>query len=679
MNNYEYLLSDISILKGVGKSLSNKFKRKNINTIFDLILSKPSKYIDRSIETKIKDLHIGKIQTVTILVEKYNFPRVRNLPNKVICSDDTGKLDCIFFNSYEGYIKKILPLNKLVTISGKIGFFKGRYQITNPTHVNTDKNKIKKIHSNYSLTEGISHNVFSKTIVEALSNLPTINEWLSPEILNKFDNISWNEAITNMHNPKKDYDDKKCINRLIFDEILSTFLINSNIKKKFKRKKKLPKKIKFALTNSIEKQIGFRLTIDQNNAIDEINNDISSNERMFRLLQGDVGTGKTIVALIAAQNVILNEYQVAFMAPTEILAKQHFNLYKKVFKDSTKASLLTGKTEYKKRKNILKNLENNNIKIIFGTHALFQKKIKFKKLGLIIVDEQHKFGVNQIKKLSEKGDANSDVLVMSATPIPRTMMMTLYGDMDVTLIKSKPKNRKEINTYTKDVNKINDVINFIEKEIKNDSQVFWVCPLIEESKKIDHQSSIVRYKYLNKKFKDKVGLIHGSIDKKDRDEILNKFLHNEIKVLVSTTVIEVGIDFPNATCIVIEDSNKFGLSQLHQLRGRVGRGEKQSSCILLFKSSLSENARKRLKILKSSNDGFLIAEEDLKLRGYGDLLGFQQSGQKTFRLADPIINEDLFQLAEKEIKFIEKENINLSKYNSLLKLYDRADIINELI
>ena len=300
-------------------------------------------------------------------------------------------------------------------------------------------------------------------------------------------------------------------------------------------------------------------------------------------------------------------------------------------------------------------------------------------MGLIIVDEQHKFGVNQRKKLSEKGDANSDVLVMSATPIPRTMMMTLYGDMDVTLIKSKPKNRKEINTYTKDVNKINDVINFIKKEIKNDSQVFWVCPLIEESKKIDHQSSIVRYKYLNKIFKDKVGLIHGSIDKKDRDEILNKFLHNEIKVLVSTTVIEVGIDFPNATCIVIEDSNKFGLSQLHQLRGRVGRGEKQSSCILLFKSSLSENARKRLKILKSSNDGFLIAEEDLKLRGYGDLLGFQQSGQKTFRLADPIINEDLFQLAEKEIKFIEKENINLSKYNSLLKLYDRADIINELI
>ena len=679
MNNYEYLLSDISILKGVGKSLATKFKRKKINTIFDLILSIPSKYVDRSIETKVKDLHIGKIQTITLMVEKYNFPRIRNLPKKVICSDNTGKLDCIFFNSYEGYIKKILPLNKIVTISGKISFFRGRYQITNPTHVSTDKNKIKKIHSNYNLTEGISDNIFNKTIYDALSNLPKLDEWLSSEILRKFDNVSWNEAIINLHNPKNNDLEKKYINRLIFDEILSTFLINSNIKKNFKRKIKFPKRINFNLINKIEKKTGFKLTSDQNNAISEINQDISSNRRMFRLLQGDVGSGKTIVSLITCQNVILNDYQVAFMAPTAILAKQHYNLYKNIFGDSLTVDLLTGKTEYKKKKDILKKLESHEINIIFGTHALFQEKIKFKRLGLIIVDEQHKFGVNQRKKLSEKGSSNCDVLVMSATPIPRTMMMTLYGDMDVTLIKSKPKNRKEILTYTKDINKIDDVINFIKKEIKNNNQVFWVCPLIEESKKVDHQSSIARYKYLTEVFKGQVGLIYGSIDKYEKEKILDKFLHNQIKILVSTTVIEVGIDFPNATCIIIEDSNKFGLSQLHQLRGRVGRGAKQSTCILLFKSSLSENARKRLKILKSSNDGFLIAEEDLKLRGYGDLLGFQQSGQKTFRLADPIINEDLFKLAEKEIIKIENTNMNLSKYNLLLKLYDRANIINELI
>ena len=679
MNNNEYLLSDISILKGVGKSLASKFKRKNIYTIFDLILSTPSNYIDRSIETKIKDLHVGKIHTLTVLVEKYNFPRIRNLPNKVICSDETGKLECIFFNSYEGYIKKILPINSLVTISGKISFFRGKYQITNPTHVSTDRDKVKKIHSTYRLTEGISDNIFNKTINEALKNLPKLDEWLSAEVLNNLDNISWNEAIENLHKPKKKLDEKKYINRLIFDEILSTFLINSNIRKNFKKKVKIQKKIYTNVTNFVEKKIGFNLTEDQQKAVKEINKDLYSKERMFRLLQGDVGSGKTVVSLISAHNVILNKCQVAFMAPTEILAKQHFNLFIKIFGKSIRADLLTGKTELKKRKQILLDLENNNIDIIFGTHALFQKKIKFNNLGLIIVDEQHKFGVNQRKKLSEKGGSNCDVLVMSATPIPRTMMMTLYGDMDITLIKSKPKHRKEIKTYTKDINKINDVIKFIESEISNKNQIFWVCPLIEESKKIDHQSSIVRYNYLVKLFNNKVGLLHGSIDKDEKDKILNDFLNNKINILVSTTVIEVGIDFPNATCIIIEDSNKFGLSQLHQLRGRVGRGSKQSSCILLYKSSLSENARKRLKILKSSNDGFYIAEEDLKLRGFGDLLGFQQSGQKTFRLANPILNADLFDLAEKEIKRIETNTKDLSKYNTLLKLYDRADIVNELI
>ncbi len=679
MNNYEYLLSDISVLKGVGKTLASNFRKKNINSIFDLILYSPSKYTDRSQETKIKDLHIGKVQTLTVLVEKYNFPRIRNLPNKVICSDETGKLDCIFFNSYEGYIKKILPINKYITLSGKINFFRGRYQITNPTHVSNDKNKIKKIHSSYSLTEGISDNIFNKVINQALENLPIMNEWLSSNALKILGNVSWNEAVVNLHKPKKSANDNKYINRLIFDEILSTFLINSKFRSNFKKKIKIPKKIDLKINNYVETKVGFKLTNDQLNAVNDINKDISSNKRMFRLLQGDVGSGKTIVSFIAAKNIINNNQQVAIMAPTEILAKQHYNLFVEIFGKKINSTLLTGKTDYKSRKSILQNLEKGKINIIFGTHSLFQKKIKYHKLGLIIVDEQHKFGVNQRKKLSEKGGLNCDVLVMSATPIPRTMMMTLYGDMDITLIKSKPENRKEIVTYTKNINKIDDVIKFINKEINNNNQIFWVCPLIEESKKIDHQSSVNRYNYLKKIFDNKVGLIHGLIKNDNKNEILNNFLKKKIKILVSTTVIEVGIDFPNATCIIIEDSNKFGLSQLHQLRGRVGRGVKESTCILLFKSSLSENAKKRLKILKNSNDGFLIAEEDLKIRGYGDLLGFQQSGQKNFRLADPVLNQDLFMLAEKEIKNIEKNKIDIKKYNVLLKLYDRADIVNLLV
>jgi len=317
--------------------------------------------------------------------------------------------------------------------------------------------------------------------------------------------------------------------------------------------------------------------------------------------------------------------------------------------------------------------------MIFGTHAIFQKKILFKKLGLIIIDEQHKFGVNQRKKLSDKGGDNCDVLLMSATPIPRTLTMTVYGDMDLSIIKEKPKSRKEVKTYSKLETKIDEVLKFINKEIDNDNQIFWVCPLIEESKKLDHVSAIKKYEFLNKIFPNKVALIHGKTNIEDKENILEKFLKKEFKILVSTTIIEVGIDFPNANIIIIENANKFGLSQLHQLRGRVGRGKKQSTCILMFKSSLSENAKKRLKILKNSTDGFQISEEDMKLRGFGDILGFKQSGIKIFKLADPIHNKDLFELAEKEIKSIETNKKNIAKYKTLMKLYDQADVINDIV
>ena len=396
---------------------------------------------------------------------------------------------------------------------------------------------------------------------------------------------------------------------------------------------------------------------------------------MFRLLQGDVGSGKTIVALLSALNVIESGYQVSFMAPTEILAKQHHKLTQTLFKGKIKSEILTGKSTYKDRKLILEKLKNNNINILFGTHSLFQEKVIYSKLGLIIIDEQHKFGVKQRKALSDKGGKNCDILVMSATPIPRTMIMTVFGDMDTSIIKEKPANRKPVITYSKSENKFSEILLFVKKQISNENQIFWVCPLIEESKKVDHQSSVSRYNDLRNIFGNRVGLLHGLITNEEKDQILNKFLNKEIDILVSTTVIEVGIDFPNANTIIIENSNKFGLSQLHQLRGRVGRGAKQSYCILMFKNSLSENARKRIKILKSTNDGFKISEEDMKLRGYGDLLGFKQSGMETFRMADPVQNEDLFNLAEKEIKYIESKNKNLVKFNQLLKLYDRVDVI----
>ena len=679
MTGYEYLLSDINTIKGVGDQTAKLLRRKNINTIFDLIWSLPKSNIDRTQITKIKDLQIGKIQTIVVNINKYNFPRIKNLPNKVMCSDETGKLECIFFNSYEGYIKKILPLGQIITISGKISYFRNKYQITNPTHIASDTNVIKKIHAKYSLTEGLNEKKYNIIINKVLENLPNLDEWLDKDVLKKFSNISWKDAVLQLHDPLNAKKKGAFLNRLIFDEILSVLLTNSSVRMAIKKIKKTKKKFNNNPLIEIKKKINFDLTFDQKKAIEEINQDLKSNQKMFRLLQGDVGSGKTIVSLISALNVISSGFQVCIMSPTEILANQHYRLAKELFNNDITIEMLTSKTERTRRSNIIKSLADNSLKLLIGTHSLFQEKVEYKKLGLIIIDEQHKFGVKQRKKLSDKGGKDCDILVMSATPIPRTMIMTIFGDMDTSIIKSKPKNRKPIKTYSKLDTKLDEVIAFVKRNLSNGNQVFWICPLIEESKKVDHQSSIKRFKDLNNIFKKKVGLLHGSLDKEEKNSILSDFLNKKIQILVSTTVIEVGIDFPNANLIVIENANKFGLSQLHQLRGRVGRGNNESSCILLFKSNLSGNARKRIHILKNSNDGFKISEDDMKLRGYGDLLGFKQSGMQTFRLADPVLNEDLFILAEKEVKKIESRPENIKKYNNLLKLYDRADILNDLV
>ncbi len=677
--NYEYLLSDLKSLKGVGLKTSNLLKRKKINNIFDLLWKLPKSYTDRSLSSKIKDLKIDEVQTITIIPQKYSFPRVRNLPNRVLCRDETGEIDCVFFNSYEGYIKKILPIGKEVTISGKIKYFRNKYQLTNPKYISEDSSLIKQKHNSYSLTEGISEKVYNKIILQIIKNLPEIDEWHSKDILKNFNSIGWNDSIKKLHEPENIGKFKENFyQRLAFDEIFSTFLVNSEIRKKIKKIKKTKKKFDTKKQSEIISKLDFSLTSDQTKTLNEINDDLCSDKKMFRLLQGDVGSGKTIVALLSALNTINSDFQVAVMAPTEILARQHFLLAKKIFPKNINIELLSGKSSYKDKKNILNKLIKKEIDIIFGTHALFQKKVEFKKLGLIIIDEQHKFGVSQRKKLSDKAGKDCDVLLMTATPIPRTLTMTIYGDMDLSIIREKPNNRKPVKTYSKIESKIEDVIKFIKKEIRLGNQIFWVCPLIEESKKIDHSSAVKKSEYLKKIFPNEVYLLHGKTTIEEKEKVLNKFLKNEFKILVSTTIIEVGIDFPNANVIIIENANKFGLSQLHQLRGRVGRGNKQSSCILMFKSNLSENAKKRINILKDSNDGFEISEEDMKLRGFGDILGFKQSGIKNFKLADPIHNHNLFILAEKEIKRIEKEKENISKFKPLIKLYDRADIINDI-
>jgi len=397
---------------------------------------------------------------------------------------------------------------------------------------------------------------------------------------------------------------------------------------------------------------------------------------MLRLLQGDVGSGKTIISLITSANVIQSGNQVALMAPTEILVNQHLNLAKKIFLNTNIViESLSGSADIKKKKIIHQDLMNGKINFIVGTHALFQEKVNFLNLGLIIIDEQHKFGVKQRLELIEKGGDNCDLLLMTATPIPRTLILSTYGDMDVSSLKNKPFTKTKTTTNVMSNKKINEVIYFLKEKIKENDQIFWVCPLIDESKKLILSNVEARFNFLKKHF-EKINFLHGKLSYEEKKIIMNDFLNKKIDVLVATTVVEVGIDNPNANTIVIENAERFGLSQLHQLRGRVGRGSANGECILVYSDGISENGKKRLKIIKESNDGFYIAEEDLKLRGFGDIIGFKQSGEKDFIIADPFYHSHLFDVAQKEIEYYEKNDLSFKKFELLLKFFKKDKIHN---
>ena len=680
MKKKDYIFENIKILKGVGKNTARYLRNKKIETIRDLLLEFPYGYTDRTNLITLDKLEAGKISTIKLKVIKYNFPRVRNLPNKVICEDEHSKIDIVFFNSREGYIRKVLPIQSNVVISGKVQTYKGKFQINNPEYISKldELSKVNKMIPKYNLTDGITEKIYNRIISQVLENIPNIEEWYDKKLISNLNLIDWNTSIAKLHDPNTNKKNKeKYIERLAFDEIFTNLLLMSSNRQKINRIKKEQKVFDDTISKKIIENFGFNLTNDQLKVIDEIKRDLSSRKKMFRILQGDVGSGKTICAFISISNTIESGYQCALMAPTDILAKQHFISANKTFKNTNiKIAFLSGKTLPKDRKVIVSDLKNGRIDLIIGTHALFQKKILFKKLGLAIIDEQHKFGVRQRMNLSKKGGNNCDLLVMSATPIPRTMLLAIYGDMDVSRINEKPKNRKEILTYSKSEKKINEIIEIVKKQIKLGNQVFWICPLIKESSFINHSSVEKRYHDLKKIFKDEMEILHGDIDGNLKEKILNQFLEGKTKIIISTTVIEVGIDFPNANLIIIENADKFGLAQLHQLRGRVGRGSKQGICILLFKESLSQKSIKRIRILKENNDGFKIAEEDLKLRGFGDLIGFQQSGDKYFKFVDPNKHNNLFEVAESYIKKINYQGGNIKNYEFLLKLYDKAEVLN---
>ena len=425
----------------------------------------------------------------------------------------------------------------------------------------------------------------------------------------------------------------------------------------------------------MSKIIPFNLTNDQKNCLDDIIKDMISERKMMRVLQGDVGSGKTIIALMASYLNCKSNYQTAIMVPTEILATQHYKNFKNILdKTNINIALLTGKTKLKNQKIIREKLKNNKIDILIGTHSLFQDKIEFSKLGLIVIDEQHKFGVKQRINLSLKGTNNTDVVLMTATPIPRTLVLTNYGDMNISTIKKKPFSNNNLTTLIKPIQKLDEVIAYVNQRMDSDDQIYWVCPLIDESEKLKLTAAIKRFESLKKKINYNIGLIHGSTKKEEKEKVMQDFINGKIRGIISTTVIEVGIDNPNANTIIIENAERFGLAQLHQLRGRVGRSGNEANCILLYSSAISETGKKRLKIMKASNDGFYISEEDLKLRGYGDIIGYQQSGEKNFMIADPIYHSHLFELAKNNLDLLDQNN--KSKYEILLKIFKKDRILN---
>ncbi len=680
--NFNFFFNPVSKVKGIGPKIKKLFNEKKIDTNIDLIFNFPYGLIDRTHCPKLNNLEIGKISTIFVKVRKHNFPRIRRLPNTVQCFDETGEINIVFFNSRENYIKEILPINSEVIISGKVNFYKNKYQITNPDYVTSINNeeKVTKIMPTYASLKGISNKTINKIYENIIKEIPDVPEWHRDHIIKNNKWFSFKDSLIQLHNPKKIEDlDKNSLTyeRISFDEIFSNLLIFAQIKKKIATIYKKPKLFSSDQRLKLIKNLSFTLTKDQETIIKEIDDSLKSDKKMIRLLQGDVGSGKTIISIITGLNVVAAGYQVALMCPTEILATQHLNLIRSLTKgQDINVEILSSGINKKRQIEIKKELVEGKINFLIGTHSLFQETVSFSNLGLIIIDEQHKFGVRQRINLSDKGGVNCDVLLMSATPIPRTLILSTYGDMDISTLKEKPFKKTTIVTNIIPEKKIPDLINLIKKKIESDQQIYWICPLIEESTKVNLTPVLERFKYITKFFPENVAVMHGNLKNDEKNIVMKSFLEKKFSILISTTVVEVGVDNPNANTIIIENSERFGLAQLHQLRGRVGRGIENGECILVYSKSISENGKKRLKILKESNDGFYISEQDLKLRGFGDIIGYKQSGQKDFIVADPMFHSHLFELAKQETDFYTQANLPIEKFNVLLKFFKKDKILN---
>ncbi len=669
------LFCSIDTLKGIGsryfKLVSNLIGGAKIS---DLLFHLPYNLIDRTYSCQINKIETGKIWTGLVTINEHIEPKTKKQPYRIICSDETGDIILNFFKYYKDSLKKQLPVCSKKIISGKTEFFNGQIQISHPDYISDQSNAdfIKTIEPVYPLTSGVSNKMMRTLMYQALLKLPDFDEWLDEKFKKEQNFLTFKESLMKVHNPVSADDlnpTSKVRQRLAYDELLANQLTLSLARRYHKKKEGRSICSKGLLKEKLLKILGFELTSAQQKVLKDIFNDQKSNYQGLRLIQGDVGSGKTVVAMISMLNAVEAGYQAALMAPTEILAKQHLETIGAWAEQiGIKVELLTSKIKGKKRTEILEKLKNGQTDILIGTHALFTDEVIFKDLAFIVVDEQHRFGVEQRLKLSQKGN-KPDIVVMTATPIPRTLVLTRFGDMDYSKIDELPKGRKPVITKVMPVSKTTDVVRALKRKIENGARAYWVCPLIEESEKSDLAAAIARFEDLQKHFGDIVGLVHGKMKEDQKDAVMEKFKNGEIKILVATTVIEVGVNIRQATLMIIERAERFGLSQLHQLRGRIKRGYEEGVCLLLYGYPLSQTAHERLNVMKESEDGFYLAEKDLDLRGGGEILGTKQSGFEEFKLANLEFHKNLLLTAYKDAELILAKDPELkSKRGQALKV-----------
>jgi ATP-dependent DNA helicase RecG len=681
-----FLRNSITSLQGIGTKRRPLFEKLLGTRVMDVLMHLPCDLIHRRFVNHVNDAKEGEMITVIGEVLTHNPPPYPRKPYSVSCFDGKCFFDLVFFHTKGPYLQSALPLQSKRLISGKLERFQDRWKITHPDHISSPDDEMNRNGPEpvYPLTTGITNKCVSRVIQSALAHVPTLPEWLAEEHAHQWP--QWHEAVTQAHNPHNQQDlEPTCPARvrLAYDELLAHQL-SLNLTRRQQQTRVQGHSLKGTnyLQDRIRKNLPFTLTIGQENAIAEITRDMASPQQMLRLIQGDVGSGKTLVAFMAMVLATEAGFQAAILAPTDILARQHAAKLTPLCQTcGIRIALLTGRDQGKKRAQILDDLKNHEVDILIGTHAIIQEDVHFAKLGLAVVDEQHRFGVDQRLALTEKGN-NPDVLAMTATPIPRTLMLANYGDMDVSIIRDKPAGRLPIDTKVLPISRIEDVISGVGRALERSAKIYWVCPLIEESEAMDLAAAVERYQALSQKFPHKVGLVHGKLKADEKDAVMDQFINGSIDILIATTVIEVGVDVPAASIMIIEHAERFGLAQLHQLRGRIGRGNQTASCLLLYSQALTTAGRKRLEIMRQTNDGFLISEEDLKLRGSGELLGTKQSGLPRFRIADftssPDLYGELLEMANKDARRICQDDPNLSSPRGqalqlLLSLHGRAD------